>query len=289
MIQVRQVSYRYDGGKAPALKNVTMEIREGEHVALIGPNGCGKTTLIKHFNALLAPGEGSVEVDGMDTRDRKSRGEIRRRVGMVFQNPDNQIVGVTVEEDVAFGPSNLGLPPAAIRERVDEALALVGMESFAQRAPHTLSGGEKRLVSIAGILAMDPRYIALDEPAAYLDPSSRDRVLAMIERLHRRGIAIIHITHDMNDLAGADRLLVMDRGAILLDGTPRDVFGRVEAMKDLGLHVPQVTLLMRRLRESGLDLKTDILTVDEACREIAKRIGSNGNGALSGSGPVGGA
>lgn len=270
------------------MKNITMEIREGEHVALIGPNGCGKTTLIKHFNALLAPDEGSVEVDGMDTRDRKGRGEIRRRVGMVFQNPDNQIVGVTVEEDVAFGPSNLGLPPAAIRERVDEALALVGMEGFAQRAPHTLSGGEKRLVSIAGILAMDPRYIALDEPAAYLDPSSRERVLAMIERLHCRGIAIIHITHDMNDLAGADRLLVMDRGAILLDGTPRDVFGRVEAMKDLGLHVPQVTLLMRRLRESGLDLKTDILTVDEACREIAERIGAKGTGAFSGVHPEGG-
>ncbi len=288
MIEVRQVSYRYDGRDIPALKNVSMEIREGEHVALIGPNGCGKTTLIKHFNALFAPDEGSVAVDGMDTRDRKSRREIRRRVGMVFQNPDNQIVGVTVEEDVAFGPANLGLSAAEIRERVDEALALVGMEAFAKRAPHTLSGGEKRLVSIAGVLATDPRYIALDEPAAYLDPSSRERVLAMIQRLHGRGIAIIHITHDMNDLAGANRLLVMERGAIVLDGAPQDVFGRVEAMKDLGLHVPQVTLLMRRLRESGLDLKADILTVDEACAEISSRLGSRGKGMFPDSGPAGG-
>ena len=287
MIEVRQVSYRYDGRDIPALKNITMEIHEGEHVALIGPNGCGKTTLIKHFNALFTPGEGSVAVDGMDTRDRKSRGEIRRRVGMVFQNPDNQIVGVTVEEDVAFGPANLGLTATEIRERVDEALALVGMEDFAKRAPHTLSGGEKRLVSIAGVLATDPRYIALDEPAAYLDPSSRERVLAMIQRLHGRGIAIIHITHDMNDLAGANRVRVMDRGAIALDGAPQDIFGRVEAMKDLGLRVPQVTLLMRRLRESGLDLKTDILTVDEACAEISSRLGSRANGAFPGHEPAG--
>jgi biotin transport system ATP-binding protein/energy-coupling factor transport system ATP-binding protein len=288
MIKARQLSYRYDGRDMPVLQKITMEIHEGEHVALIGPNGCGKTTLIKHFNALLAPVEGSVEVDGMDTRDRKSHREIRRRVGMVFQNPDNQIVGVTVEEDVAFGPANLGLPAGEIRERVDEALVLVGLEAFAKRAPHTLSGGEKRLVSIAGVLAMDPRYLALDEPTAYLDPPSRERVLAMIQRLHRRGIAIIHITHDMNDLAGANRLLVMDRGAIVLDGAPPDIFSRVEAMKDLGLHVPQVTLLMRRLRESGLDLKTDILTIDEACAEISSRIGPKGEGSFIGSDSTGG-
>jgi energy-coupling factor transporter ATPase len=284
MIKAHQLSYRYDGRDMPALSNITVEIHEGEHVALIGPNGCGKTTLIRHFNALLVPAEGSVEVDGMNTRDRKSHGDIRRRVGMVFQNPDNQIVGMTVEEDVAFGPANLGRPAAEIRQRVDEALRLVGMGTFAKRPPHTLSGGEKRLVAIAGVLAMDPRYIALDEPTAYLDPSGRDLVLAMIRKLHRRGIAIIHITHDMNDLAGADRLLMMDRGAILLDGAPQDIFSRVEAMKGLGLHVPQVTLLMRRLRESGLDLKADILTVEEACAEIASRIAATGNGVVPGAG-----
>lgn len=273
MIKVNHLFYSYDDQNMPVLKNIHMEIHEGEHVALIGPNGCGKTTLIKQLNALFSPGGGTVVVDGMDTRDHKNLKEIRCRVGMVFQNPDNQIVGMTVEEDVAFGPANLGLPPAEIRQRVDKSLVMVGMEAFAKRAPHTLSGGEKRLVSIAGVLAMAPRYIAFDEPTAYLDPSSRERVLNMIHRLHREGIAIIHITHDMNDLAGANRLLVMDQGSIVLDGTPQDIFSRIEAMKDLGLQVPQVTLLMRRLREKGWDLNTNILTIDEACMEISSRIG----------------
>jgi biotin transport system ATP-binding protein/energy-coupling factor transport system ATP-binding protein len=268
MITIKNLSYRYQGQDASVLQHLQLEIREGEHVALIGPNGCGKTTLIRHLNALLTPDEGSVAVDGMVTADQKNQKEIRRRVGVVFQNPDNQIVGMTVEEDVAFGPENLGLPPAEIRQRVDEALVAVGMESFARRAPHTLSGGEKRLVSFAGVLAMKPRYIALDEPTAYLDPVGRKRILEMIQKLHHRGMAIIHITHDMNDLLDADRLLVMDRGDIALDGTPIDIFSRLEAMQGFGLELPQVTLLLHRLLQRGAPLNPNILTIEDACTEI---------------------
>jgi energy-coupling factor transporter ATP-binding protein EcfA2 len=208
----------------------------------------------------------------MDTADHKNHKEIRRCVGVVFQNPDNQIVGMTVEEDVAFGPENLGLTPAEIRQRVDEALVSVGMEAFAGRAPHTLSGGEKRLVSIAGVLAMKPNYIAFDEPTAYLDPMGRKRVLEIIRKLHHCGMAIIHITHDMNDLLDANRLLVMDQGAIMLDGTPRDVFSRMDAMRELGLQLPQVTLLLHRLQEYGCSLNTNILTIEEASAEILSRM-----------------
>jgi biotin transport system ATP-binding protein/energy-coupling factor transport system ATP-binding protein len=268
MIAIQGLSYSYNGQAEPVLRNLHLDIREGEHVALIGPNGCGKTTLLRHLNALFTPDQGCVRVDGMDASDPKNLREIRRRVGLVFQNPDNQIVGMTVEEDVAFGPENLGLSAAEIRQRTDEALIAVGMEAFSRRAPHTLSGGEKRLVSIAGVLAMRPRYIAFDEPTAYLDPAGRKRVLEMIRTLHRRGMTVIHITHDMNDLLDADRLLIMDRGAIAADGPPRDVFTRMDAIQDLGLQLPQITLLLQRLRENGCALNANILTVEEACAEL---------------------
>ncbi|MCL0064515.1 ATP-binding cassette domain-containing protein [Dehalococcoidia bacterium] len=227
MIKVENLVHRYDGDDVPALRAINLEIEEGEYVAIIGPIGCGKTTLIKHLNALLIPTEGNVWVDGMNTRDTSVVGEIRRRVGMVFQNPDNQIIGMTVEEDVAFGPGNLRLPPREIRRRVTEALEAVGMGKYAQRHPHTLSGGEKRLVTLADILAMNPRYIALDEPTSSLDPAGREMVLTLLRGLNKQGIAMIHVTHNMDEISGADRIIVMEDGRIVLSGTPEEVFNRV--------------------------------------------------------------
>ena len=235
MIRVENLIYRYDVGAPDCLRGISLDIEEGVHTALIGPNGCGKTTLIKHLNALLFPAAGTVCVDGMMTTDASSVREIRRRVGMVFQNPESQIVGMTVEEDVAFGPGNLALPSAEIRRRVDESLAMVGMTGFEKRAPHTLSGGEKRLLSIAGVVAMNPRYIAFDEPTAYLDPAGKQRVLEIIRRINREGMAIIHIAHDMRDVAEADRVVVMDRGQVLRTGTPAEVFGQVERLTAITL------------------------------------------------------
>jgi biotin transport system ATP-binding protein/energy-coupling factor transport system ATP-binding protein len=235
MICVKNLVYRYDTGAPDCLQGISLDIEDGAHTALIGPNGCGKTTLIKHLNALLFPRAGTVCVDGMVTTDAASVREIRRRVGMVFQNPDSQIVGMTVEEDVAFGPGNLALPSAEIRRRVDECLAMVGMTGFEKRAPHTLSGGEKRLLSIAGVLAMNPRYIAFDEPTAYLDPAGKQRVLEIIRQLNRAGMAIIHIAHDMRDVTGADRVVVMDRGQVLMTGTPAEVFEKADLLIAVGL------------------------------------------------------
>jgi energy-coupling factor transporter ATPase len=235
MIRVENLTFRYDAEAPDCLRGVTLDIPEGVHTALIGPNGSGKTTLIKHLNALLFPTAGTVCVDGMRSTDASCVREIRRRVGMVFQNPESQIVGMTVEEDVAFGPGNLALPSAEIRRRVDESLAMVGMTGFEKRAPHTLSGGEKRLLSIAGVVAMDPRYIAFDEPTAYLDPAGKQRVLEIIRKLNREGIAIIHIAHDMRDVALADRVVVLDRGQVLLTGTPAEVFEKTDLLMAIGL------------------------------------------------------
>ena len=235
MIRVENLFYRYDAEGPDSLAGISLDIREGAHTALIGANGCGKTTFIKHLNALLFPRTGTVSVDGMATTDAACVREIRRRVGMVFQNPDSQIVGMTVEEDIAFGPENLALPSAEIRRRVDESLDMVGMTGMEKRAPHTLSGGEKRLLSIAGVLAMDPRYIAFDEPTAYLDPAGKLRVLSIIRQLNRRGMAIIHIAHDMRDVAEADWIVVMDQGKVLLTGTPAEVFQKADLLAAVGL------------------------------------------------------
>jgi energy-coupling factor transporter ATPase len=270
MIHVENIIYRYDQNE-PVLRSLSMSIGEGEYIALVGPNGCGKTTLIKHLNALFVPNEGDVFVDGMNTKDTASVKEIRRNVGMVFQNPDNQIIGMSV--DVAFGPGNLGIPSREIQERVNTSLATVGMADHAKRPPHTLSGGEKRLVSIAGVLAMNPRYIALDEPTVSLDPSSRQRVLDIMRKLNREGISIIQITHDMNEIVHADRVMVMDRGIISFNETPQEVFKRIDYLKTLGLHIPQVTELLLQLRQRGWDVSTNVLTIEDACLEISSSAG----------------
>ena len=273
MIKAQRLTCRYDAKGAPVLQGIDLEIAEGQYLAVIGPNGCGKTTLVKHFNALLVPQEGKVLVDGLDTKDPKAHREIRRRVGMVFQNPDNQIVGMSVEEDIAFGPGNLGLSSAEIRGRVGVALEAVGILRLARRAPHSLSGGEKRLVAIAGVLAMRPAYVVLDEPTSYLDPAGRERVLNVLQDLRGEGISIIHVTHSMEEIAEADRVVVMSGGTILSEGAPRDVFREADALRSLGLATPQITELMGRLRAQGCGVRPDVLSVDEALREISALLG----------------
>jgi biotin transport system ATP-binding protein len=268
MIKIQNVSYQYDGCGIEALNDISLEINAGEYAALIGPNGCGKTTLIRQLNALSRPDRGVVTVDGLDTNVRANHKEIRRLVGMIFQNPDNSIVGMTVEEDIAFGPGNLNRPPSEIRRQVSEILKSLGLQSLAGRAPHTLSGGEKRLVSLAGVLIMKPRYIAFDEPTAYLDPTGRRSVLEMMERLHQEGIGIIHITHDVNDMAKADRLLVMDKGRIILDGRPRDILCKMAEDRNRCMSLPPIMELMHHLNRRGWPLAPDILSVDDAGREI---------------------
>ncbi len=268
MIKIQNVSYQYNGCGIPALRNINLEINKGQYVALIGPNGCGKTTLIRLLNALIRPDEGVVTIDGLDTNIAANHREIRRAVGMLFQNPDNQIVGMTVEEDIAFGPGNLNWPPPEIRRQVEEILKSLGLQSLALRAPHTLSGGEKRLVSLAGVLVMNPRYIAFDEPTAYLDPGGRRRVLQMMDRLHREGIGIIHITHDINDMVDAERLLVMDKGEIILDGPPRDILRKMAENPDSFISLPPVMELMHQLKRRGWPLTPDIASVEDAEREI---------------------
>lgn len=268
MISVKNLNFTYENKARPILDGISLDIADGEYLAVIGPNGCGKTTLIKLLNALLAPSEGVVEVDGLDSRDRSSVTEIRRRVGMVFQNPDNQIVGMTVEEDIAFGPGNLGLKPDVIRDRVESSLRMVGLWEKRDRAPYTLSGGEKRLVAVAGVLAMQPRYIALDEPTSYLDPAGRRAVLDLIGKLHSEGIGIIQVSHDMDEIVRAQRIIALSGGRIALEGKPGEILARTGLLKEMGLDVPWAVELVSRLRALGFPVPARALTMEEACEEI---------------------
>ena len=273
MIQTDALSFSYpveEGQRrTTALDNVTLSIEKGSFVVVLGHNGSGKSTLAKHMNAVLLPCGGTVYVEGMDTRDEALLLEIRRRVGMVFQNPDNQIVANVVEEDVAFAPENLGVPTAEIRRRVDDALAAVGMTEFTRHAPHLLSGGQKQRVAIAGVIAMEPECIVLDEATAMLDPSGRREVLDTVHRLNReRGITVVHITHHMSEAEDADRVIVMNDGVVAMDGAPREIFSRVEELQALGLAAPDTVELLRRLNRHGMDLPLTAITVDECARAI---------------------
>ena len=275
MIECRNLIFKYTAGENQeekiAINDVNLQIKEGEFIAILGHNGSGKSTMAKHMNALLIPTEGKMLVNKMDTSDMNNLWNIRETAGMVFQNPDNQLVATIVEEDVAFGPENLGVPPEEIRKRVDEALERVGMSEYKRHAPHLLSGGQKQRIAIAGILAMQPKCIIFDEPTAMLDPSGRKEVLDTIIDLNRNyGITVILITHYMDEAAKADRIVVMDKGKLILDGKPRDVFSNVEKMKNIGLDVPQVTELSYELQKVGINIDTRILDVNEMVNAICQ-------------------
>ncbi|MBP3412247.1 MAG: energy-coupling factor transporter ATPase [Oscillospiraceae bacterium] len=253
----------------PVFRDLDLQIQEGSFVAVLGHNGCGKSTLAKHFNAILLPEGGSVHVFGRDTANEELLLEIRRTVGMVFQNPDNQMVANVVEEDVAFAPENLGVPSPEIRKRVDAALKAVGMYDYRRHAPHLLSGGQKQRIAIAGVIAMEPRCIVLDEPTAMLDPHGREEVMQTIERLNReQGITVILITHHMTEAIRAQRVIVMHEGAVLTDGTPKEVFVQVELLKNAGLAVPATTELLFHLNRQGHSLPLDALSIEECAQAL---------------------
>ena len=266
-------SYPAAEGVSPVvLDGVDLAIKEGSFVAVLGHNGSGKSTLAKHMNAILLPSGGKVYVDGIDTTDEDRLLDVRRAVGMVFQNPDNQIVANVVEEDVAFAPENLGVPPEEIRKRVDEALKAVNMYEFREHAPHLLSGGQKQRIAIAGVIAMEPRCVVLDEPTAMLDPTGRADVLRTIKALNQeRGVTVVLITHHMDEAAQADRLVVMSKGRVVADGVPKEVFSHVEELKAVGLTVPQTTQLLWELRREGLQVPLDALS-DEECAQALKEL-----------------
>ncbi|MBU5626886.1 energy-coupling factor transporter ATPase [Oscillibacter sp. MSJ-2] len=277
MIQTEQLAYSYpaeEGHKrAAALHGIDLSIEKGSFVAVLGHNGSGKSTLAKHFNAILLPSGGRVWVAGRDTMDESALLEIRRRVGMVFQNPDNQIVANVVEEDVAFAPENMGVPTEEIRHRVDSALRAVGMSEFARHAPHLLSGGQKQRIAIAGVIAMEPECIVLDESTAMLDPIGRQEVLSTVHRLNReKGITIVLITHHMNEAAEADRVVVMSDGKVEMDGTPREVFVQVQRLHELGLTVPDTVELLYELKQDGVEVALDALSVEECADAVIQAL-----------------
>lgn len=276
MIQTENLTFAYpaeEGQKRNALEDVSLAIEKGSFVVVLGHNGSGKSTLAKHMNAILLPEGGHVYVAGMDTKDADKLLTIRQQVGMVFQNPDNQIVANVVEEDVAFAPENLGVPSEQIRGRVNGALTAVGMAQFARHAPHLLSGGQKQRVAIAGVIAMEPECIVLDEATAMLDPVGRREVIATAHRLNReRGITMVVITHHMDEAADADRVIVMNDGKVAMDGTPREIFSRVEELHDIGLAAPDTVELLSQLKEDGMDVDLHAITVEECADEICRHL-----------------
>ena len=273
MLSVQNVTFRYDEGAKPALDGITLDIQKGEYVAILGANGCGKSTLAKHFNAILLPESGRVLVEGMPSSDEKNLLALRQKVGMVFQNPDNQIVATVVEEDVAFAAENLGVEPHEMRRRVDEAMQLAGIYAYKDKAPHKLSGGQKQRVAIAGVLAMQPDCLVLDEATAMLDPIGRQQVLRTVHRLNReKGITVVQITHYMEEAAMAGRVVVMSAGHVVMDGPPRKVFARADELHALHLDVPQPAELCQLLSRQGLPVPPGIIGVDECAAALYRML-----------------
>ena len=274
MISVQELKHIYtdaDGNEVSALNGINLDIPAGEFIAIIGANGSGKSTLARHLNALLLPTAGKCIVDGLDTTDEKNLWDIRQHVGMVFQNPDNQIVAAIVEEDVAFGPENVGVPGPEIRERVERALAAVGMSDYARHAPHLLSGGQKQRIAIAGVLALEPKVIVLDEPTAMLDPQGRQEIVRTVKQLNKeKGITIVYITHYMTEALEADRVVVMEKGHIRFSGTPHEVFSRVDELEKVGLEAPLAAKIASELRKSGIKLPKEIITDEELVEVLCR-------------------
>ncbi len=273
MIQVEDIYFRYDEDRPYAVDGVSLAVERGEFVAVLGANGCGKSTLAKHLNAILLPQRGTVYIEAMDTADEERTLDIRQKVGMVFQNPDNQIVATVVEEDVAFALENLGVPPDEMRRRIDEAMEAAGVYKYRKRQPHKLSGGQKQRVAVAGVLAMNPDCLVLDEATAMLDPYGRQRVMRTVKRLNReRGITVVHITHYMEEATMADRVVVMSSGRIAFSGKPKEVFSRVEEMRALHLDIPQSAELCEQLRAAGFELPRGVITTEQCAALLYRRL-----------------
>ena len=270
IIEIKNLSFQYEGSSKKVLKNLNIDIKEGEFICVLGHNGSGKSTLAKLINAQYIPTEGEILVGNMNTKDDGSLWDIREMCGMVFQNPDNQLVATIVEEDVAFGPENLGVPREELRKRVDECLELVGMSEYKRHSPALLSGGQKQRIAIAGILAMNPKCLLMDEPTAMLDPQGRKDILDTVLKLREMGKTIIHITHYMEECVNADRIIVINEGDVVLEGTPREVFSNVEQMKEIGLDVPEPTEISYFLNKSNINVRADVLTVDELVEALGE-------------------